>query len=261
MARQRLSTASGSIGSTSSAAPSSVPSSSAASTAATSTMPPRAVLTSTLPRLHQRQRRGVDDVAGFVVQRHMQRQHIRLLKQFLPADPLDKAGKVAIDDVGVAGDHPRETVAADAACACRCGPARVCPASCRARRSCGPALRSSTFRCACRGRTGQVAKQRQRHRQRMGCDFADAVVRRVGDPDTMARRVGIDGVEPCAVAANESDLRQCRNTPSATGAYCTSSPSHPRQPRSHRLRSGTAPRPTQRPRAKVSRSSAISGKS
>ena len=53
-------------------------------------MPPRAVFTRKLPRFILRQLRGIDHAARFVVERHVQRHHVGLLKQLILGDALDE---------------------------------------------------------------------------------------------------------------------------------------------------------------------------
>jgi hypothetical protein len=56
---------------------------------------------------------------------------------------------------------------------------------------------------------GDVANRGQRQRQRVGGNLADAVIRRIGHPDTrLCAGFGVDGVEARADPADDSELRQ-----------------------------------------------------
>src|SRR5688572_25309568 len=59
------------------------------------------------------QHAGVDHAARLVVERHVQRDDVGLAEQLLPRHPPDVGGEVAVDEVGVAGDHCAEDVARD----------------------------------------------------------------------------------------------------------------------------------------------------
>ena len=74
-----------------------------------------------------------------------------------------------------------------------------------------------------------VADRGQRQRQRVCGDFADPVVRRIGDPHAVpGAGVGVDGVETGADAAHDAELGQRRDDRSVIGANCSSIARSPR---------------------------------
>ena len=138
----------------------------------------------------------------------MQRYRVGLRKQFFLADAFDIGRKIAVDDVGITGDHTLETVAADV----RHALADAAEAQ-NADGHVGNALHLAGAReMPFPGLDvpiveRDVPQQRQRHRQRVGGHLADAVIGRVADPHAMRFRIGgIDGVEAGAVPADNPDL-------------------------------------------------------
>ena len=88
--------------------------SSAASAASTSTTAPRAVLTRYAPGFIAPKHVGVDHAARLGVERHVQRDDVALARTARRGCARSTyAGKVAVDEVGIAGDDALEHVARD----------------------------------------------------------------------------------------------------------------------------------------------------
>ena len=140
----------------------------------------------------------------------MQRDDVALGEHAGEVAALDVRGKVAVDDVGIAGDDAPEHVATDV----RHPLADPAQADDAERHVADPAERSGRkvvpFRRVDVAMVGDdVAHEGERQRQGMRRDLADAVVGRIGDPDAMLRAgVGVHGVETGADPAHDADLRQ-----------------------------------------------------
>ena len=102
---------SGSAWNTSSPACAICPLRSASISAASSTSAPRAVLIEDHAALHARNACAVDDAAGFVVQREIERDHVGARQQLVELD--DRAGRV-VPPGAVPGDHLHADAARDA---------------------------------------------------------------------------------------------------------------------------------------------------
>ena len=160
---------------------------------------------------HRGEHRRADHSARLLVERHVQRHDVALREDLRQVSPLDVGGEVAVDDVGVAGDDALEHVAADVRHPLADPPQpddaerHVGRAAQLARRLVVPPAGADVAVVG-----DDVAHHRQRQRQRVRRDLADAVVGRIGDPDAVLRAgVGVDVVEPGADPADDAQRGQC----------------------------------------------------
>ena len=134
---------------------------------------------------------------------------IGLLKQSFEANPFDVGGEIAINQVGVMGDHSSETIACDMRKALADAP-QTQHADGQITDPANHATRGVVPLAGFDGAIVQrdVSQQIQGHRQRVGRDLADTIVGRIGNPDSVARGCRrIDRIEPCSITASNADVR------------------------------------------------------
>ena len=122
---------------------------------------------------------------------------------------LDIGGKIAIDEIWIAGEHALEDIARDVR-----HPLADATEADDAQRHLTGALELSGRQVMPLTRANvamvgdDVPDERQHQRQGVRSDFADAVIRRVGHPYAVARaRCGVDGIETRADTADDPELR------------------------------------------------------
>ncbi len=161
----------------------------------------------------------------------MQRDDVARAEYLGQVAALDVSRKIAVDEVGIAGDDAVEHVAADVRhpLADTAQPhdaeRHVARAAQRSRREVVPLAGVDVAVVG-----DDVAHQREGERKRMRRDLADAVVRRIGDPDAVPRAgLGVDGIEAGADAADDARRSaSAATTRSVIGAYCSRMPSQSR---------------------------------
>ena len=194
-----LSSGSGSISVTSSAAPAMCPECSAATSASSSTRPPRPMLMTSEPGCEQGELAGADHVARLGRQRDVQRQDVGTPEQLVEPEQLDTVGRAGVrvvrHDLQAERARLLRHAAADAAVADESERALRQPRDRLRRGDAGAAAPHGGVE------REQLARERQQQRDRVVGDLLVAVLGHVADGDPeLLRHVDVDVVEPDAVA-------------------------------------------------------------